>query len=187
MRYGFKTRAERMSGEAREELGIGPADPLDLARYAALRGIIVLAFDELELSDAARTRLLQEDPDSWSGMTIKIGKAAGIVVNPVHPSGRRNYTLAHEVSHVVLGHVPASANLSKTGMLLLTDYQEEDEAEADWLAGALLLPRGGLMAKRAAGVDVDSIAAAYGASRALTEWRLRMTGVDTQLARTRRS
>lgn len=176
-----------MSTEARQELGIGPLEPLDPTRYATLQGIFILKFSELELPPESRARLVMDDPDSWSGMTIKVGSAVGIVVNPAHAEGRRNYTLAHEVAHVVLSHVPVSANVSKSGLLLLADYQAEDEAEADWLAGALLLPREGLIARRAAGIGVDAIAAHYGASRALTEWRLRMTGVDMQLRRAGRA
>jgi hypothetical protein len=34
------------------------------------------------------------------------------------------------------------------GILLVSESSEDDEAEADWLAGALLLPRDALMACR---------------------------------------
>jgi len=42
-----------------------------------------------------------------------------------------------------------------------------------WHAAALLLPRDGLVNLRAQRKSVEEIAAHYGVSKALTEWRLR--------------
>jgi Zn-dependent peptidase ImmA (M78 family) len=89
----------------------------------------------------------------------------------------------HEVAHFILKHVPARVDVSPTGMLLLSDYSEEAEAEADWLAAAILLPREALVRRRRAGESAAQIAAAFGVSEQLSEWRLRMTGVNTQLRR----
>ena len=68
-------------------------------------------------------------------------------------------------------------------MLLLSDYSDEQEQEADWLAAALLLPRDGLIQLRSARRSTPEIANLYGVSEALCEWRLRMTGVDVQMRR----
>jgi len=68
-------------------------------------------------------------------------------------------------------------------MLLLSDYSDEQESEADWLMAAILLPRDALMARRARGLDVAAIAQEYAVSESLCTWRLRMTGVDVQLRR----
>jgi Zn-dependent peptidase ImmA (M78 family) len=73
--------------------------------------------------------------------------------------------------------------VSETGLLLLSDYSDEQEQEADWLAAALLLPRDTLIRLRAASHSVTDIASRYGVSEPLCEWRLRMTGVDIQLKR----
>jgi len=92
----------------------------------------------------------------------------------------------HELSHVILKHVPAQVEVSNTGMLLLSDYSDEAEAEADWLAAAMLLPRDVLMDRRRRGDSISAIADAFGTSDQLCEWRVRMTGVDVQLRRSTR-
>lgn len=91
--------------------------------------------------------------------------------------------MMHELAHVELKHVPARVEVSKTGLLLLSDYSDEQEQEADWHAGAFLLPRDGLVRLRGRGKSSDEIATFYGVSKALCEWHLRMTGVDVQMRR----
>lgn len=186
MRHGFKAQAERLSAEARLELGLDPAAPLDPSRYARHIGVVVLDFDDIEISAECKKRLLQTDSESWSGMTLKEGGVTAIIINPSHSRGRRSSTLMHELAHIILKHVPARVDVSTNGMLLLSDYSEDAEAEADWLAAAMLLPRDVLMHSRRRGETITNIAMAFGTSDRLCEWRIRMTGVDVQLKRAAR-
>lgn len=183
MRHGFKAQAERLSAQARLELGLEPLAPLDPWRYAAHIGVVVLDFDAFEISANCRKRLLHTDSESWSGMTLKEGDVTAIIVNPSHSPGRQSSTLMHELAHVMLKHVPARVDISANGMLLLSDYSEDAEGEADWLAAAMLLPREVLMRSRRRGEAINHIAAVFGTSDQLCEWRVRMTGVDMQLRR----
>lgn len=183
MRHGFKAQAERLSAKARQALGLPLTAPLDPWVYAQHLGVLVLEFGEMELSPECRRRLLRIDQDSWSGMTIREADTTAIVVNPCHARGRQCSTLMHELAHIILKHVPVRVDVSATGMLLLSEYSEESEAEADWLAAAMLLPRDVLMRCRRRGDSVAQIACSFGASEQLCEWRLRMTGVDVQLRR----
>jgi Zn-dependent peptidase ImmA (M78 family) len=184
VRHGFKAQAERLSVKAREELGLAAAAPLDPWAYAQHLGVLVLDFGELELSPECRRRLLHIDQDSWSGMTIREASTTAIIVNPSHARVRQSSTLMHELAHSILKHMPVRVEVSPSGMLLLSEYSEESEAEADWLAAAMLLPRDILMRHRRSGDSVARIASAFGTSEQLCEWRLRMTGVDVQLRRT---
>lgn len=104
-----------------------------------------------------------------------------VVLNTAHGAARQCSTLMHELSHIRLGHIPASVQLSQTGMLLLSDYGDDQEDEADWLMGALLLPRAALLHYRHQGSDIAEIAATFGVSEELCLWRVRMTGVNAQL------
>jgi hypothetical protein len=187
LRYGFKAQAERISAKAREDLGVRAFAALDAKRYAEHVGVHILSFQELRLPERSRRQLLEVDPTSWSGMTIRESGLIGVLVNPTHSPERQASTMMHEVSHVVLNHVPVRVDVSAAGILLVSEYSENDEDEANWLSGALLLPRDALRHYREKGWSPSRIAAHFGVSQQMCDWRIRMTGVDVQMRRTRAS
>jgi Zn-dependent peptidase ImmA (M78 family) len=73
------------------------------------------------------------------------------------------------------------------GILLVSEYSADDEDEANWLAGALLLPRDALKHCREKGWPAARIIAHFGVSPDQYNWRIRMTGVDVQMRRSRAS
>jgi Zn-dependent peptidase ImmA (M78 family) len=149
LRRGFKSEAERASLVARQVLKLKPLEPLDPWAYAQFLGVKVLEFASLGLSSRTIYQLTEADGDSWPAMTLKEGTTTAIVVNPVHALTRRRSDLMHELAHIELKHPPARVDVSKTGLLLLSDYSEEQEA--DWHAAALLLPRSALIHHRSRG------------------------------------
>ena len=183
MRRGFKTEAENRSADARRALKVGPIAPIDPWAYASHISVLVLDFRELGLSSAAVEQLTVTDDESWSAMTINECGTLGLVLNPAHAPTRQRNDLMHELAHVELKHTPARVEVSKSGFLLLSDYSEDQEEEADWYAGAMLLPRSGLMHHRTRGKSAQDIAEHYGVSPQLCQWRLRMTGVEVQMRR----
>jgi len=185
LRRGFKALAERNALSARQVLGLAANAPIDPWAYARQLGVIVLEFAELDLAPETANQLTVVDDESWSAMTLQENGSFALVINPAHATTRQRVDLMHELAHIELKHAPSRVEVSKTGVLLLSDYSDEQEQEADWHAGALLLPRDCLVAMRARNSTVPEIAAHYGVSEPLCEWRLRMTGVDVQLARAR--
>lgn len=183
MRRGFKAEAERRAAAARESLGVPLNAPIDPWAYAIQLNVRVLDFDKLGLPPKDASQLTVVDGDSWSAMTVQLEGVLAIVLNPSHAITRKRNDLMHELAHVELSHVPARVEVSETGLLLLSDYSDEQEQEADWLAASLLLPRDGLIQMRSTRQTAAEIANHYGVSEALCEWRLRMTGVDVQLRR----
>jgi len=183
LRHGFKAQAERISCAARQALGLNPLDRLDPVAYAKHVGVIVLDIRSLGLSHQAQRQLLVVDNESWSGMTIKEDGITAIIVNPGHAPERQVSTLMHEIAHIVLKHVAVRVDMSAGGILLVSEYSEDDESEADWLAGTLLLPRDTLKYYRELGMSSTQIAKRFGVSNQLCEWRIRMTGVDVQMRR----
>ena len=159
--------------------------PLDPWAFADHLDVLVLEFAGLELSTDSIEQLIRTDPESWSAMTLQVGSIHAIVVNPTHAATRQRVDLMHELAHIQLKHTPARVEVSKSGVLLLSDYSDEQEQEADWHAAALLLPRDGLIELRARGDSAVQVAANYGVSESLCAWRLRMTGVDVQIRRAR--
>jgi IrrE N-terminal-like domain len=185
LRRGFKTQAEKRSADARQTLQIGLDAPLDPWAYAKHLGVIVLDFAALGLCAKSVQQLTVNDSDSWSAMTINEDGKLGIVLNPAHALTRQRCDLMHELGHVDLRHPPGRIEVSRNNLLLLSDYSEEHEEEADWYAGAMLLPRTGLIRFRLRQKGAAEIATYYGVSEALCNWRLRMTGVEIQLRRAR--
>lgn len=186
MRRGFKAQAERNALEARQALGLSPTAPIDPWAFANQLGVIILDFAALALDEDVANQLTVVDAGSWSAMTLKEQGTFAIVVNPAHARTRQRADLMHELAHIELKHVPSRVDVSQTGVLLLSDYSDEQEQEADWHAAALLLPRDSLVEMRARNMIAADIARYYGVSTALCDWRLRMTGVDVQINRAHR-
>lgn len=92
----------------------------------------------------------------------------------------------HELAHIILGHDLAEACIMDDGSLVPGNFDQDQEDEADWLAGTLLLPRPALMSIRRRQISEIVACDQYLVSREMLNWRVRMTGVDYQLARSRR-
>ena len=172
-----------MAAEARSELGLGDFDPLDPWSYALRLNVLVLPIAGLDLCDADRRQLLATDSRSWSGLTLREAGYTAVVLNEAHPMPRQRSTLMHELAHVQLRHVANRVDVATNGLLLVSDYSVEQEEEANWLAGALLLPRAALLRVHAAGRTTEHICEQFGVSEELCKWRLRMTGILVQVAR----
>jgi len=186
MRRGFKADAERRAESARTLLDLPFMAKLDPWDYAAALDVLVLGADELDLDPAHAAQLLEIDPGSWSGMTLDEDGVRLIVLNSSHSRRRQCSTLMHELAHLILDHIPATVNVSPSGLTLLSDYSDEQEEEADWLGAALLLPQAALLHHRGAGVAISDIATMFGVSDDLCNWRCRMTGVEKRMAFRRR-
>lgn len=186
-RRGFKAWAEQTSVRVRQQLKIPSSSPLNPLQLARLLGVPVLSPDELlELSGTIRNRLLRQYRDHWSAVTVTNGRSHLIVANSAHAKTRRNSNLAHELAHIILDHEPSMMFMSpKSGMAIRT-HNEEQEDEANWLAGCLLLPREALLSIRRRGLPDEDVCSEYGVSPAMLRFRVNSTGVDVQLRRSRK-
>jgi hypothetical protein len=187
-RRGFKTWAEQTSARVRQKLKIPANSPLDPYRLAGLLGVAIITPSDLpELADDVRHRLVTEHEEVWSAITVTDGRGHLIVANPAHAATRRNSSLAHELAHIILGHEPSMMFMSPNSGMALRTHNEEQEQEANWLAGCLLLPREALLLIRRKGSGDEDACAEYGVSPAMLRFRFNVTGVNAQLRRTRRS
>ena len=123
-------------------------------------------------------------PWGWSAVTIVRGDSALIIFNPRHSAGRQASDITHELSHVILGHQPATMIMSPDGSLVMRSYDQKQEDEANWLAWAILLPREALLSMKRKRATVVDIATAFGVTETLVQYRLRITGIESQLRAT---
>lgn len=185
-RRGFKSQCERRSVEYRRQLGLNQTDPLSADRLAVHLGVTVWSVaDVAELGVEDQAALCDENDDSWSALTMRVGTNNLVIYKPVSSTGRRNNVIVHELSHIILGHDLADACIMDDGSLVPGNFDQDQEDEADWLAGTLLLPRPALVSLRRRQVAEQVVCRQYLVSQEMLTWRLRMTGVDYQLARSR--
>lgn len=183
---GFKSWCENTAERLRRDLGLASHDPLDPEQLARHLGVDVWRANEVPgLDPEALTVLVNEDPDSWSAVTIPTPAGVLIVTNPTHSPARTASNIMHELSHIVIGHQGSRVDLAEDGTLLLHGYDRVQEDEANWLSGCLLLPRAAILKARKAGLADGEISTRYGVSREMVSFRTKVTGVDTQLARRR--
>lgn len=186
LRRGFKAQSERRAVETRRKFNIQPDAPLRARRVAAEFGVLV--WDESDIQGVSRDDLVQlteTDSESWSAFTIRVGEKHLIVVNSSQSEPRQNSVIMHELSHIMLGHELTSAGLTVDGHFVPTTYNQDQEDEADWLAGTLLLPRPALLRIRRLSMPDEVARETYLVSDQMLKWRFRMTGVDFQMANAR--
>ena len=139
--------------------------------------------DQIEgLSSEDLRQLTVRDLDGWSALTLRQRGRDLIVYNPAQNSPRINSVVMHELSHIMLGHDLAEAGISEDGHLVPSNFDQAQEAEADWLGGTLLLPRPALLEIRKLGLTDDRARQKFLVSDQMLKWRFRMTGVDYQIA-----
>jgi Zn-dependent peptidase ImmA (M78 family) len=186
-RRGFKTSSEETALKIRRKLELAPHDPVDPAAIARLLAVpIVTPTDLRELSDEVRNRLTGEHSETWSAITVSDGNKHLIVLNPSHAPTRTNSSLAHEIAHLILGHEPSMMFMTPHSGVSLRTHNKDQEDEANWLAGCILLPRDALFNARRLGLSNEQICTRYEVSPAMCRFRVNATGVDVQMTRMRK-
>ncbi len=182
LRRGFKSEADQIAREIRSELGLAPAaclDPWHLARHLEIP-IVGLS----EVADTAPNAARQfgiVDTAAFSAVTVFRGHVREIVHNDFHLPGRQASNVAHELSHGLLLHPPAPA-LNDLG---LRDWDAALEEEANWLAGALLIPVEAAMFIARQGWSDELAAEKYKVSQRMVLFRMNVTAARRRVQRER--
>jgi Zn-dependent peptidase ImmA (M78 family) len=170
LRPGMLKECETIALEARAEVGLGAEDRLDpelLAEHLAIE-LRPLAAYRAVLPDAVE-HLTEKAPSVFSAVTVYRDSKRRIIYNPVHSPRRHVNTIAHELAHGLLEHKPTELFDEHGNRIWIPD----DEAEADYLAGALLVPLGAVepVMVRLEGDLVDA-AEHFGVSENLMQYRI---------------
>jgi Zn-dependent peptidase ImmA (M78 family) len=179
---GFKTWAERTSASLRQELKLLPHEPLSPTVLAGY--LDVTLWTPVEVPGITRDvleQLLSDDPWGWSAVSVCRADRTMVIYNPRKSAGRRASDIMHELAHLILSHQPATVVMSQDGSFVMRSYDQVQEDEANWLAWCILLPRDALLRCRKLDLSVAEIAEQYDVTETLVNFRLRMTGVESQL------
>ena len=181
-RRGFKTQAERLSMELRAELRLGAMERLDPRALAQHLAIPVVDPSDLRASGASAAAVYHFQrvaTDVVSAFTVVDGFKRLIVINDAHAPTRQASDLAHELSHVVLEHEPHQGVIQNGCRV----WDDSMEAEANWLGGALLVPRDAALHVARQGLAINEAAIDFGVSEQMMRWRLDHTGAVFQTRR----
>lgn len=180
---GFKADAERRALALWTELDAALTEPLDLGACAASIGARIVMADTLV--PVARLREL-EDLQQWSfsACTFDVAGAPVVVLNPLRTRGRQRADCAHELAHLLLRHemrVP-----ERIGDHVFFTGNPDQEDEAGWMAGAILLPRQAVLKAVLRGMDAPALAEHYQTTEEMSRFRMNATGATVQAARRRK-
>jgi Zn-dependent peptidase ImmA (M78 family) len=172
LRWGFKSEANAIARELRFELGLAATAPLDPWRLAAHLAIPVVKLSSLRpVADSAVAQFMRTDPEAFSAVTVFNGHKRMIVVNDAHARTRQASNIAHELAHSLLWHEPAAA-FDHDGV---RQWNAEQEEEAQWLAGALLISEEAALSIVRQGVSLADAAKLYGTSIEMMRGRINVT------------
>jgi len=183
VRRGFKEDAKRLALEVRAEIGLGPLDRLDPRDLADEYGIPVYTVTELVAArPPARTWISGDGRSVFSAALVPCGTGVLVVDNDLHSPARRASSLAHEMAHVLCEHRFTEALITADGCRAAS---REDEAQADWLGGELLITYTAAVAAARAGWDDRRVADAYGVSTSRAAMRMNASGARLLVQRQR--
>jgi hypothetical protein len=184
MRRGFKTEAEKIAAETRRALGLSESSPLPARSLAKALDVVVMGPRDVPgMPEPLAEQMLFEFAERWSGITIPVDGQTLIIHNTTHAPTRQESDLMHELAHIICKHKPAKVEPPGRLPWASRSYDPEQEEQAAWLGGVLQLPRPGLIASILEELDNPAIAARFGASLKMVEFRRNTSGVDLQLRR----
>lgn len=174
-RRGFKAEANRISLRVRAQMGLNPLDPIDPHEVCAHFEIVLLKLSEL---DCDWSSFFGACRSSFSAVTVPCGWRTAIVHNNSHHAFRQRSNICHELAHCFLGHqctppLTESGERARDGGI---------EAEANFLAGTLLIPNEAAVYIVRQGL-VSVAQGTYGVSQPMLDYRLRVSGAHTIHAR----
>lgn len=183
---GFKTWAENTALTVRARLKVGPADPLPYSSLAKHLNVRIWELSEIPgLPRKSLNYLSSRDGDDWSAVTVT-GTVTIVVANPSHSAARRTSSIMHELAHVLRGHQETQVIIADCGITLRA-YNAVQEAEADWLAGCLCLPRPAMEYCFRRRLTEEQACARYSISKNLYNYRRNVTGIAKQFGLLRNS
>lgn len=168
--------------EERTGLGLGATDPFDPYALAREHGIAVYSLSSLRefgLGATAHSQFTIRDSAAWSAALVPFGQARIIIENESHALVRRRSNIAHELGHHLLEH-------AFDGVIFGEDHKrqfnEQQEKQATFMAGELLIPLAAAERMAFDGWDNARVAEQYGVSEQFAQMQMKGQRVRAQRA-----
>lgn len=168
--------------EERDALRLGATDPFDPYALAEEHGIAVYTLSDLPefgLGAQALSYFTVRDSSAWSAALVPLGTARIIIENESHSLVRRRSNIAHELGHYLLEHPFDSVILGEDHK---RQFNDEQEKQATFMAGELLIPLAAAERMAFDGWDNARVAAAHGVSAQFAQMQMKGQRVRAQRA-----
>jgi len=141
--------------------------PFDLLKIATAAGVKVYAAD-----------FDSDDGENVSGSVVIENGIPVIYVNRTHPKVRQRFTIAHELGHIVRGHLAdGDDELIENEMRFRSEAWNSEEREANAFAAELLMPERWVRDATNAGIiEPKDLATMFGVSEQAMLFRLANLG-----------
>jgi Zn-dependent peptidase ImmA (M78 family) len=181
LRRGFKSEANWLARNVRDDLGIAAHLPICPWRLAELLGFPVIALSEFAESepDAVLYLRSQQGQRDFSAITLFKGTSRLIIHNDGHRLTRQTANIAHELAHGLLLH-PPKPPFDEHGS---RHYDPVIEEEANWLGPALLVSEEAANHVVRMSLPLSKASDVYGVSQDLMRMRLNVTGALIRASR----
>ncbi|PKN47067.1 MAG: hypothetical protein CVU63_06815 [Deltaproteobacteria bacterium HGW-Deltaproteobacteria-20] len=181
----FLRRWEGKATELRRRLSLaddGPLDPFSLVER--IEGVHAVSVTDLPNVTPTQLGALHRHADEWWALAYKEADGPWLILyHPWQSQARLRVTILEEIAHIHLGHKPSRVFADPATGLPRRTYGKSKEKEAYGVAAAALVPFVGMVRKLAAGASIDDVAKAYGASRALVQYRANITRAGSAATR----
>jgi hypothetical protein len=139
----FVDHCEQIALEVRADLGLTVGDAFSPREFAEHQAIKVESIERfLPAFPDEVNRLIDEGSEVFAAATVFCGTRCLILVNPSQSKREEALSIAHELAHRELEHEPAWPLYNEQGHR--RQRSDGEETEADYLAGAMLVPRSGM-------------------------------------------
>lgn len=181
---GFKAKANRIAVGVRHQIGLRPEAPIDLRALATRLSLTLVPISDFDGTCPRQVaQLVEKDSRTFSALLLPIGRGRRIILyNDGHSKGRFNSNIAHEISHVLLAHPPASP-FDHSGCRA---FDRDIEDEANCLAGHILIPDEAAWKIVKSGLPQPAACDRYGVSQEMLEFRLNSSGARIRHRRLRK-
>lgn len=181
LKWGFKSKAERLAKQYRVDLKIHPCAPLCAFKLAEHLNVPVYqATDFLTLpSDVKILTGINGNDCEWSALTMSTKAGNKIIIhNPFHSVARQQSDIMHELAHFICKHERHQVKYDFEIPFGMRHFDEVEEEEAKCLGSTLQLATPCLLWARKNNMTKEDIADYFNASKDMVIYRMNMTGIS---------